>query len=477
MTKATKPTGEELLYAETIKIQPRKVKGTFRSFKWYAMILLLAVWHIAPFIRWDRGPDAPDQAILIDLAGHRAYFFFIEIWPQEVYYLTGILMMAAIALFLMSAAAGRIWCGFLCWQTVYTDLFVAVERWVIGDRNVRIALDRGPWTSKKIVKFAAVQVLWLLISAACGIGFALYFGDAVTLLPKILTGAADSGIYIAISIVGGCCYLLAGFAREQVCIYMCPYARFQAAMFDEHSLLITYEAWRGEPRASARKNQSFEGRGHCIDCRMCVQTCPTGVDIRDGLQLGCIGCGLCIDACNVMMDKYGLPRGLIRYDSNDNQILREKGEQTKIRLIRPRTLIYSTILAAVGCVMLYSLTFRSSLEVSILHERSPLFVQLGNGNIRNGYTYKVVNMARRDRTFTLSAMGIEGAHFEVIGGGSGAEVDLDASGDNVSTYRVYVTVPEAATKGKSTPLYFVLTDKQDGTVVRSSQLLAGPDKM
>jgi cytochrome c oxidase accessory protein FixG len=476
MTKATQPTGEAL-YAETKKIQPRKVKGTFRSVKWYAMVVLLAVWHLAPFLRWDRGPGAPDQAILIDMVGRRAYFLFIEIWPQEVYYLTGLLMMAAIALFLMSAAAGRVWCGFLCWQTVYTDLFVAVDRWITGDRNARIKLDNSPWTAAKLLKKGAVNVIWLLISAACGIGFALFFEDAFTLLPEIFTGNAGSGIYTAIGIVGGFCYVLAGFAREQVCIYMCPYGRFQAAMFDEHSLLITYEPWRGEPRAPARKNQSFEGRGHCVDCRMCVQVCPTGVDIRDGLQLGCIGCGLCVDACNGIMDKYGLPRGLIRYDSNDNQTLREKGQATKIRLIRARTLIYTGILAVVGCIMLYALVSRTTLEVSVLHERSPLYVQLGNGDVRNGYTYKVVNMVRSDRTFALSLAGIDGASLEVVGGaGRGASADLDVGGDMVTTFRVYVTVPEAATKGKTTPLYFVLTDKQSGAVVRTPQLLAAPDK-
>ncbi|MGE5476751.1 MAG: cytochrome c oxidase accessory protein CcoG, partial [Bacteroidales bacterium] len=310
--KSAKP---KHLYASSGTIHPRSVRGLFRNLKWWAMGLLLAVWHFAPFLRWDRGPGAPDQAILIDLPGRRAYFFFIEIWPQEVYYLTGLLLFAAIALFFMSALAGRLWCGFLCWQTVYTDLFVLVERLVIGDRNARIALDKQKMNGAKLAKKGTVLLSWLAISAACGIGFALYFDDAFALLPQILTAQASFATYGAIAVVGGGCFVMAGLAREQVCIYMCPYARFQSAMFDEHSAIISYEAWRGEKRGPAKVGQDFAGRGHCVDCGICVQSCPTGIDIRNGNQLACIGCGLCIDACNTVMDRYGLPHGLITYDS------------------------------------------------------------------------------------------------------------------------------------------------------------------
>ena len=478
MNKASsEATKSQALYAESVTIHPRKVKGTFRNIKWWLMATLLAVFHLAPFLRWDRGPGAPGQAILADLDLGRGYFFFIEIWPQEVYYLTGLLLFAAIALFFMSALAGRVWCGFLCWQTVYTDLFVFVERLVVGDRNARITLDRQKWTTNKLVKRGLVHTGWLIISAFCGIGFTLYFGDAFQMLKDIFTLEASIGVWSSIAIVGGCCYLLAGFAREQVCLWMCPYSRFQAAMFDDHSLIISYQAWRGEPRAPARKGVGFEDRGHCIDCKMCVTSCPTGVDIREGLQMGCIGCGLCIDACNTMMDKFQLPRGLITYDSDANLRAREKGQPPQTKLVRPRTIIYTALLAAIGVGMVFMLGTRRSVEVNVLHERSPLFVQLSDGSIRNGYTYKVLNMVRKDRTFALQVDGIPGASIEVVGNdGKSAEAELQVTGDDVNTFRIYVNAPDGNIQNSKTPLVFVLTDKADGQTVRSDTLFAGPGR-
>ncbi len=464
---------QKRLYANSGTIHPRSVKGTFRTIKWWVVGLLLAVWHFAPFLRWDRGAGAPDQAILIDLPGRRAYFFFIEIWPQEVYYLTGLLLFAAIALFFMSALAGRLWCGFFCWQTVYTDLFITVERLIIGDRNARIAFDKRGWDGGKVMRKTAVLAAWAGIAAACGTAFALYFADAPTLLAEILTGQASTATYGAMAVVGGGCFLMAGLAREQVCIYMCPYARFQSAMFDEHSAIISYEAWRGEPRRPARAGEDFAGRGHCVDCGICVQSCPTGVDIRNGNQLACIGCGLCIDACNTVMDRFGLPHGLITYDSTTNQQAREHGETSpRLHLWRARTFVYVAILAAIGGVMLYSLAFRKTVDVNVLHERSPLFVEMSNGDIRNGYTYKVLNMVRRERRVSVTVSGIEGASADILGAG-GAEMTVP--GDDVTALRVYVTAPRASAAGKSTPLTFTLTDLEDGTTVRNTTLFAAPE--
>ena len=454
---------------------PRAVSGTFRRLKWWAMVVLLGFWHLAPFLRWDRGPGAPDQAILIDMAGRRAYFFAIEIWPQEVYYLTGLLLIAGVSLFLMSALAGRVFCGFICWQTVYTDLFVAVERLLLGDGNRRVEFARKPLTLAKLARLAAVHGAWVAISAACGIAFVLYFGDAVPTLKDLFAGNGGAASYLFILLIGGFCYLLAGHARERVCVYMCPYARFQSAMFDEHSLIVSYEAWRGEPRGPASKGQSFDGRGHCLDCGACVHSCPTGTDIRFGNQLSCIGCALCIDACNTVMDRFGLPRGLISYDSDTNMRARQSGGTARFRPLRPRTWVYFALLAVVGGTLLVTLLTRSSTGVNILHERTPLFVQMADGSVRNGYTYKILNMVREERTYSLRMEGIPGARLEIIGGEAGvSSTSLSAQPDSVATYRLYVDAPLAAIHGPRTPLVLVLT-APDGREVRSETLFAGPD--
>ena len=471
--------GEVPFYREAGQAVPRAVKGLFRNLKWAAMAVLLAWWHLGPFLRWDRGPDAPGQAILIDMAGRRAYFFGIEIWPQEVYYVTGLLLIAAITLFLMSAVAGRVWCGFLCWQTVYTDLFQNIERWVIGERTARIAFQRAPLSANKILRQAVVVGAWALVSAACGIGVTLWFGDAFEQLRAIFTGQAGLSVYLFILVIGGFCFLLAGFARERVCVYMCPYSRFQSAMFDEHSLIVSYEDWRGEPRAPAPKNRDFTGRGHCVDCKMCVQSCPTGVDIRFGNQLACIGCGVCIDACDRVMEKFGLPKGLISYDSAVNLAAREQGRPAPgLKPVRLRTVLYGGLLVIVAGVMLTSLLTRSTTEVNVLHERTPLFVQMSDGSIRNGYAYKILNMVRENRTYTLHTEGLAGATLEMIGGAAGArELELAVDKDQVGTFRLFVSVPEDNLAGRSNDIIFVLTEKgKDDRPVRNRTLFAGPDK-
>ena len=464
------------LYENRKKIYPRKVSGFWRRVKWGALWALLGLYYIGPWIRWDRGPNAPDQALLVDLAGRRAYFFSIEIWPQEVYYLTGLLILGAIGLFLATAWFGRVWCGFTCPQTVWTDLFMWVERKIEGDRNARMRLDnsRTSWSkiARKIVKHAA----WLVIALATGGAWIMYFNDAPTVVVDIFTGQASTTVYGFVALFTGTTYLLAGWAREQVCIYMCPWPRFQGAMFDEHSLIVTYENWRGEPRGGARKGQSFEGRGHCVDCGMCWQVCPTGVDIREGQQMACIGCALCIDGCNAVMARFGLPPNLITYDSYANQVARANGQPTQIRLLRPRTLAYIAMLVLVAVLMTFSFTTRERVKVNVLPDRSPLYVQLAGGEIRNAYTFKVLNMEREHKMYTLTASGIPAAEISVVGypADDPNAVSLPVEPDDVATFRVFVTAPRTELAGKATDFSFILKDREHGDVVEHAAMFSGP---
>jgi cytochrome c oxidase accessory protein FixG len=364
------------------KIYPRRVWGKFRKLKWVAMITLLAIYYGAPWLRWYRGRQSPDQAILIDLVHTRAYFFGIEIWPQEVYYLTGILILAAVGLFFVTSLFGRVWCGYACPQTVWTDLFVWVERIVQGDRNARKKLDESPWTFEKIRKKTLTHCIWIGIGLCTGGAWVFYFNDAPTLLDQIVHFDVPWSVGSWILGLTFSTYLMAGFAREQVCTYMCPYARFQSAMFDKDTLIIAYDEQRGETRGKHKAGDTWEGRGHCIDCDSCVVVCPMGIDIREGLQMECIACGLCVDACDNVMDKIGLPKGLIRYDTESKK---------PFNPLRPRTFWYGGIISLVGCLMLYSLLTRSPLELSITHDRNPLFVTLSHGEVRNGYTITIIN--------------------------------------------------------------------------------------
>ncbi len=305
------------LYASRVKIHPKAVSGTFRRLKWAILAVALAIYYLAPWLRWTRPGDAPDQAILIDLASRRFYFFFIEIWPQEFYYVAGLLIMAGVGLFLVTSLFGRAWCGYACPQTVWTDLFMKVEAWAEGDRNARIKLDAAPLSFGKVRKRAVKLVLWFLIAVATGGFWVFYFADAPTLLGELVTFQAQPVAYFTIAILTATTFTFAGFMREQVCTYMCPWPRIQGAMLDEHSLVVTYNAWRGEPRSGHRKKAEVQGLkvGDCVDCNACVAVCPMGIDIRDGNQLECINCALCIDACDAVMAKVGLPKGLISYST------------------------------------------------------------------------------------------------------------------------------------------------------------------
>jgi len=461
------------LYAKRVQVYPRKVSGRFRRLKWTALIALLGLYYVLPWVRWDRGPNAPDQAVLVDLNNERGYFFFIEIWPQEVYYLTGILVLAAIGLFLATSLAGRVWCGYACPQTVWTDLFMWVERQIEGDRSARIRLDKQPTSANKVVRKGAKHLAWLLIAFLTGGAWIMYFVDAPTVVSTFFVGAASTETYFFVGLFTFTTYLLAGWAREQVCTYMCPWPRFQAAMLDEDSLVVTYNKYRGEPRGPHRKGQEWGETSHCIDCKQCVAVCPTGIDIRDGIQLECIGCGLCVDACNEVMEKVGLPPHLIAFDTERRMAQRAEKKPQTYRLIRPRTVLYSFLLLGVATLMIVSLATRDTQGINVLHDRT-LFVKLSTGAIQNSYNIKILNKQRRERRFVLNTAGIAGAEIIVVGKTTvpAATVVLSAPADGLGEYRLHVRVPGKAVTSQEMPIRFVMTDDAGQTIVRTTTFRA-----
>ncbi|MFT0892379.1 cytochrome c oxidase accessory protein CcoG [Pseudochelatococcus sp. G4_1912] len=439
------------LFAAQKKIYPQKVQGTFRRIKWIVLVVTLGIYYLLPFIRWDRGPGAPDQAVLIDFSTTRFYFFFIEIWPQEFYYITGLLIVAALALFLMNAVAGRVWCGYLCPQTVWTDLFLTVERFIEGDRRERIKRDNSPLTLDTVMRRIAKHSVWIIIAWWTGGAWVLYFADAPTLVRELATFTAPASAYIWIGILTFTTYTLAGHMREQVCLYMCPWPRIQAALTDEDALNVTYRYDRGEPRGPLKRSavlrEKGEPAGDCIDCFQCVNVCPTGVDIREGSQLGCIQCGLCIDACDTVMEKIGRPTRLIAYDTDRNVQARMEGKPTRVRIIRWRTVIYALIIAVVGSAMIYTLATRSTTGISVLHDRNPILVRLTDGSVRNAYTLRLINKYRDARTFTLSISRpdgtlLPGATLSAIGNENASDerVTFTIGPDQTREVRAFVTV-------------------------------------
>ncbi|HBH90895.1 cytochrome c oxidase accessory protein CcoG [Ponticaulis sp.] len=458
--KPTPPSDAQPMYKKREPVHPKLVSGKFRSFKFAFMALALAVYYGLPWIRWDRGPDAPDQAILF-FADGKFYFGPIEIWPQEVYYITGILILSSLGLFLVTSLFGRVWCGYACPQTVWTDLYIAVERFFEGDRNKRIKLDRAPWTFNKIWRKAAKHAVWLLIAAATGGALVFYFHDAPSLAYNFFTGHAPTTAYVFVAILTFTTYSLAGTMREQVCTYLCPWPRIQAALTDEDALNVTYRWDRGEPRGPHKKNDTWDGRGDCVDCNACVTACPMGIDIRNGAQLECIHCALCIDACDDIMKKVGRPTGLIAYDSDKNVELRAAGQPAqKFRLFRPRVIIYAVLISAITALMAYGLFTRSTFELNVLKDRSPSFVQLSDGRIQNGYAIKLVNKRIDPKNIRLEVTGIEGADVSLVGEEHG-DLDVEIPGEGVTRFRMIIKIPEDAVDGNDR-LRIVAIDTETG---------------
>jgi cytochrome c oxidase accessory protein FixG len=460
---AVNKTATRHLYAERQKVYAKLARGYFRNLKWAVMAVAFGVYYGLPWVRWDRGPDLPDQAVLLDVAHNRYFFFFLEIWPQEFYFVTGLLVLAALGLFLVTALAGRVWCGYACPQTVWTDLMIVIERFWQGDRNARMRLDKQGWSIAKIFRKAMTHASWLVIGAFTGGAMVFYFRDAPTLAGELFNGTAPAVAYLFLGVFTASTYVLGGIAREQVCIYMCPWPRIQGAMVDHETLLITYRATRGEPRGPHKKGQSWENRGDCIDCKACVAVCPMGIDIRDGSQLECIQCALCIDACNDIMGKIGRPRNLIAYDSIASQEAAAKGQTSGVQVLRARTVLYAGLLGLVGTIMLVAVYLRTTLEVNVLHDRSPAFVLLSDGAIRNAYTVKILNKRHEPREYRLDVIGLANAALSVAGGVDAQKIRVAT--DALRELRVFVTVSKdvAAALTAHTPLTIAVTDLASGT--------------
>ena len=480
------------LYAARKKIHPKRAEGAFRRFKWLVMAITLGIYYLAPWLRWDRGPYAPDQAILLDLANHRFYLFFIEIWPQEFFFVAGLLVMAGLGLFLVTTAVGRAWCGYTCPQTVWVDLFLVVERAIEGDRNARIKLDSAPWTLDKIGKRVVKHGAWLLIGMATGGAWIFYFANAPELAVDLFTLQAAPVAYFTVAILTATTYVFGGLLREQVCTYMCPWPRIQGAMLDENSLVVTYNDWRGEPRSRHQKKSAAVGApvGDCVDCNACVAVCPMGIDIRDGLQMECITCALCIDACDGVMDKVGREHGLISYstlsDYSSNMALATRDNTIAVDpalvrdasgkfidtvrhfnwrvIFRPRIILYSVLWSLIGVGLLVALMLRDRLQLDVLHDRNPQYVLESDGSIRNGYTVKLLNMLPEPRMVTLSLLGMPGASMSIAGEtwpqGSFFGVELEP--DSVKTVKLYVTMPKTLLPEDARDFTFHVEYRQTG---------------
>jgi cytochrome c oxidase accessory protein FixG len=459
------------LYKPRTPIYPKLVHGRWRRIKWALLLATLAVYYATPWIRWDRPGALPDQAVLVDFFGRRFYFFGIQLWPQEVYFITGLLVMAALALFLVTALFGRLWCGYACPQTVWTDLYIYVERMFEGDRNARMRLDAAPWSLDKLWRKTGKHAVWLGVAFGTGGAWIFYFRDAPTLLREFWTGQAPVTSYVSCALLTATTYVFAGHMREQVCTYMCPWPRIQGAMLDRNSLQVTYRYDRGEPRGAHKKGADWTGRGDCVDCSACVTACPMGIDIRDGAQLECINCGLCIDACDEIMDRVQRPRALIAYDTDAAVEDRRAGRRPRYPLLRARTLYYAVALAVVSGLMVWGLATRATLEVHALRDRNPTFIRLHDGAIRNAYTLKLSNRGFQPEPVEIGFSGVPGAVVATPGEAAGAPVRVVLPPNEDTALRVFVTARQPALTASSLPARFTVratkTQAQAGTVFLS----------
>jgi cytochrome c oxidase accessory protein FixG len=426
-------TGDETIHA-------KRMPGKFRNLKWIAASVWL-VFFIGPYLRWgDR------QAVLFDIPGRKFQIFDITILPQDVWMLSLTLLFFAILLAVVTSIAGRVYCGYFCFQTVWTDIFTLIEEKLEGNPAQRRKLDKAPWTGKKIAIKGLKNIIWIAIGAFTGLSFTLWFGDAFEMWKAYFTLTIDPIAWASIAVFTFFTYLFGGIMREQVCFWLCPYARLQGVMMDMETLLPAYDYNRGEPRGKLRKGSIEEGKGDCIECKQCIAVCPTGVDIREGQSEGCITCGLCIDACDQVMDKIDRPRGLIRYTSLD--ALEGKPEIPLFK--RPRPLIYITIMVLALSGILYGLTHLGTLELKVIHSRSPLFVQMTDGTIQNEYDLKILNKLDTEMEVSILATGPDG--LVIADGGKNVKINPGRLASRI----LFIKVPKKSLTDSRMPLTFTV---------------------
>ncbi|GAB4215302.1 MAG: cytochrome c oxidase accessory protein CcoG [Rhodoferax sp.] len=401
------PADEEMvsLYAAHQKIYPRSVKGVFANWRWIMVWLTQIIFYGLPWLEWGQR-----QAVLFDLSVRRFYIFGLVLYPQDLIYMTGLLIISALSLFLFTAVAGRLWCGYACPQTVYTEIFLWFERLFEGDRSARMRRDQGPFTAEKLARKTGKQIAWILFALWTGFTFVGYFAPIRELAADIVHGNMSGWGYFWVLFYGFATYGNAGYMREQVCKHMCPYARFQSAMFDKDTLIVTYDTERGEPRGARSKkaDPAKLNLGSCVDCGLCVQVCPTGIDIRNGLQYECIGCGACADVCDTVMEKVGYPKGLVRY-STENAVLNHwSRDQIVRRVLRPRILIYTTILLGIVVAIFATLAMRTPFKADVVRDRGVMARVVEAGKTENVYSIQIMNATESDQRYKISVSGVPG---------------------------------------------------------------------
>ncbi len=432
---ATAGAASESYYEAREKIYPREVKGRFQRLRNLAVFVLLGIYYVLPWLRWD-----DRQAVLFDLPARKFHIFALTFWPQDFFYLAWLLIIAALTLFLFTSIAGRLWCGYACPQTVWTEVFIWMERWTEGNRQQRMRLDKAPWSANKLWRKAAKQFLWITFAAWTGFTFVGYFTPIAELGGRVATLSLGGWETFWIVFYSLATYGNAGMMREQVCKYMCPYARFQSAMFDRDTLVISYDSERGEQRGKRKRNADPAklGLGDCIDCTMCVQVCPTGIDIREGLQYECIACAACVDVCDSVMDKMGYPRGLVRYATQHSM------EHQASKVIRPRTIVYTLLWLALISGFIFAIGNRTPLIVDVIRDRNALYRDVDAERIENVYTLRILNMDNRPHTYRVEATGIEGIEIDM------QDTPIAVKAGEIATLPLRLRVPRSAVDGGGT---------------------------